>query len=69
MSGVKAFITGSDNNGDGIFAFMNAGAAGFNLGDGDTALDGLIVERSAGFTPIKIPLTGDSIWLLNRKTM
>ena len=29
---------------------MNAGAAGFNLGDGDTALDGLIVERSAGFT-------------------
>jgi hypothetical protein len=37
---------------DGAFSFNNAGAAGFNLGDGDTAIDGLVIVKAAAAAAI-----------------
>lgn len=47
LTGISAQIFGADVNANGAFNFTNAGLAGFHLGDGDTALDGLIIARRA----------------------
>ena len=51
---ITATAIGSDRAPAG-FDFINAGAAGFNLGDGDTALDGLVIVKAGGFDTATIP--------------
>ena len=48
ISGLKTKVIGADIDGDGTFDFIDAGAVGFNLGDGDTAIDGLVIVKTAG---------------------
>jgi hypothetical protein len=55
ITGLKAGVLGADVDRDSVFDFTNAGAAGFNLGDGDTALDGLVLVRAAGLTTLPAP--------------
>ena len=52
---IVATQIGSDFDGDTIFDFTPAGAAGFNLGDGDTAIDGLVIVKVGGFDAATIP--------------
>ncbi|MGB8166934.1 MAG: hypothetical protein WCF18_05545, partial [Chthoniobacteraceae bacterium] len=51
---ITATAIGSDLGAVG-FDFTNAGAAGFHLGDGDTALDGLVIVKAGGFDSATIP--------------
>ncbi len=69
ISGVRAVVAGADTDADESFLFINAGPAGFHLGDGDTALDGLVVVRAAGFQPIRNPLTNDPVAPLDIETV
>lgn len=50
ITGITTAVLGADINGDGVFTFTNAGAAGFTPGDGDTAIDGLVLVKTGGFT-------------------
>jgi hypothetical protein len=61
LSRITAKVIGADIDGDGAFDFTDAGAAGFNLGDGDTAIDGLVIALTAGYqtatiTPVPLQL-------------
>ena len=49
IKNITANVIGADKNGDGNFDFTNAGAAGFGLNQGDTAIDGLVIVKSGGF--------------------
>ena len=44
---INAQVIGADVNHNEVFDFTNAGAAGFNLGDGDTAIDGFVLVKHA----------------------
>ena len=44
---ITANSIGADLDQDGTFDFINAGPAGFALGSGDTAIDGLVLAISA----------------------
>ena len=44
---ITANAIGADLDQDGTFDFINAGPAGFALGSGDTAIDGLVLAISA----------------------
>jgi hypothetical protein len=48
ISGIKTKVIGADIDGDGVFDFTDVGAAGFNLGGGDTAIDGLVIVKASG---------------------
>ena len=48
ISGIVANVIGADINDNRAFDFTDAGPVGFNLGDGDTALDGLVVVKRGG---------------------
>lgn len=62
LTGVRTRLAGGDINGDGVFAFAdNNGNGSYNLGVNDTAIDGPIIARFAGFQPIVDPLTGDRV--------
>ena len=54
INNVHATVFGADNVNAGIYDFVdNVGTIGFVLGDGDTAIDGLIIVKSGGLiTPI-----------------
>ena len=61
INNVHASVFGADNVNSGIFDFVdNVGTVGFLLGDGDTAIDGLIIVKSGGLittlapTPLKL---------------
>lgn len=57
ISGLKNVTTvGADVGGDTAFDFTDAGPAGFNLGDGDTAIDGLVVVLTDGYESTVVPL-------------
>ena len=49
ISKVIAKAIGADLDGDAAFDFVDAGAAGFNLSDGDTVIDGLVIALTAGY--------------------
>jgi hypothetical protein len=50
LAHIVATQIGSDFDGDTFFDFTNNGGANvFNLGDGDTAIDGLVIVKLAGF--------------------
>jgi hypothetical protein len=44
---ISAQVIGADVDHDEVFDFTDAGPAGFNLGDGDTAIDGLVLVKHA----------------------
>jgi hypothetical protein len=48
ISGLKTKVIGADIDGDGTFDFVDNGVAGFALGGGDEAIDGLVIVKSAG---------------------
>jgi hypothetical protein len=54
----KVTTIGADVDGDTEFDFTDAGDPGFNLGDGDTAIDGLVIVLSGQYqssvTPLKL---------------
>lgn len=56
---INAQVIGADVNHNELFDFTDAGPAGFNLGDGDTAIDGFVLVKHATnltglpFVPLK----------------
>lgn len=44
---INAQVIGANANNNGIFDFTDAGNPGFNLGDGDTAIDGFVLVNHA----------------------
>ena len=48
ISGIVANVIGADLDHDRAFDFIDAGPVGFHLGDGDTALDGLVIVKTGG---------------------
>jgi hypothetical protein len=50
LANITATSIGADVNAPAGFTFINAGGVGFNLGDGDTALDGLVIVRDGAGT-------------------
>jgi hypothetical protein len=44
---ISAQVIGADVNHNELFDFTDAGPAGFNLGDGDTAIDGFVLVKHA----------------------
>jgi hypothetical protein len=69
ISNVRAFVVGADVNGNELFDYVDLPPPGFNLGDGDTAIDGLVVVRAGGLGAILNPLTGESIAPLDVETV
>jgi hypothetical protein len=47
IKNITANVIGADRNGNGTFDFTGAG--GFGLGQGETAIDGLVIVKSGGF--------------------
>ena len=47
LTQISAQVIGADVNHNEVFDFTNAGPAGFNLGDGDTAIDGFVLVKHA----------------------
>jgi hypothetical protein len=60
---INAQIIGADVNHNEIFDFTDAGPSGFNLGDGDTAIDGFVlVKHASNLAALPVaPLKGISL--------
>src|SRR5262249_3742921 len=63
LTGISAQVIGADADHDEVFDFTDAGVAGFNLGDGDLAIDGFVlVQHASDLAALLVaPLEGISL--------